>query len=41
MVRLSWDSQYVKSIRRGSQTVDVRVLDLSNGSGGAANLLCD
>jgi protocatechuate 3,4-dioxygenase beta subunit len=35
VVSLSWESQYVKSMRLGSQTIDGRLLDLSNSSGGA------
>jgi uncharacterized protein (DUF2141 family) len=34
-VSLSWESQYVKSMRLGSQTIDGRLLDLSNSSGSA------
>ena len=33
---LSWDTVYVKSMQLGSQSIDGSVLDLSNGSGGAA-----
>jgi protocatechuate 3,4-dioxygenase beta subunit len=36
VVRLSWDTMYVKSMQLGSQLIDGSVLDLSNGSGGAA-----
>jgi protocatechuate 3,4-dioxygenase beta subunit len=35
-VGLSWDTAYVKSMQLGSQWIDGEVLDLSNGSGGAA-----
>jgi large repetitive protein len=35
LVSLSWDSQYVRFMRLGSQTIDGRLLDLSNGSAGA------
>jgi hypothetical protein len=35
VVSLSWGSQYVKSMRLGSQTLDGRLLDLSNNSAGA------
>lgn len=36
VVGLSWDTVYVKSMQLGSQSIDGSVLDLSNGSGGAA-----
>ncbi len=36
VVGLSWDTVYVKSMKLGSQSIDGSVLDLSNGSGGAA-----
>ena len=36
VVRLSWDTVYVKSMQLGSQSIDGSVLDLSNGSGSAA-----
>lgn len=36
VVGLSWDTVYVKSMQLGSQWIDGAVLDLSNGSGGAA-----
>ena len=36
VVGLSWDTVYVKSMQLGSQSIDGSVLDLSNGSAGAA-----
>ena len=36
VVSLSWDTVYVKSMQLGSQPIDGAILDLSNGSGGAA-----